>query len=275
MSEEHGGTRKPKGRSPSYPAINLEVALQRAQEVYARDRQHPTPVTGLPSYWGYRSLNGPASLSLAALKKFGLLEDEGSRDARRARVTDLAVSILAHPDATQRKAAIEEAALRPAIHQEMWDRYGPSLPSDANLLWELTRDRGFTESGAKEFLREYKATIAYAELSEPTQVPPQEQAHMSPQEQHHKSSAEPTLRSGEAERRTSDPGVSEGTLRAFPIPLLNGGTVVVEGAFPVPEQDWDQFMAVLAAMKPGLVIRPSRETAAPLNDHRAEPQLRA
>jgi hypothetical protein len=29
--------------------------------------------------------------------------------------------------------------------------------------------------------------------------------------------------------------------------------IIVEGEFPITERDWDQFLAVLTAMKPGLV----------------------
>lgn len=44
---------------------------------------------------------------------------------------------------------------------------------------------------------------------------------------------------------------------AYKIPLTNGSTVDIAGPFPLPERDWTQFMAVLQAMKPGLVREPS------------------
>jgi hypothetical protein len=48
----------------------------------------------------------------------------------------------------------------------MWDKHHLDLPSEQNLLWELTRDRGFTDRGATEFIRSYKATIAFAKLGQ-------------------------------------------------------------------------------------------------------------
>ena len=40
----------------------------------------------------------------------------------------------------------------------------------------------------------------------------------------------------------------------IPIPLVGGSEVVyIEGQFPLTEQAWTQFMAMVAAMKPGLV----------------------
>lgn len=38
----------------------------------------------------------------------------------------------------------------------------------------------------------------------------------------------------------------------YPIPLPGGADVLVEGPFPLSEHDWEHFMTVLEAMKPGL-----------------------
>ncbi len=70
--------RKKKGRSPSYPGTSLEVAVRRAQVLYDEERQHAVPMATVTSHWGFRSPStGPASVAYAALKKFGLLEEEG------------------------------------------------------------------------------------------------------------------------------------------------------------------------------------------------------
>jgi hypothetical protein len=254
MNEAHDpGPQRRKGRSPAYPGISLDVAIHRAEELYAAERQHPAPVSTVARHWKYKSFNGPASVALAALKKFGLLEDEGSGLDRRARISDIGVEILANPDENRRWAAIREAALRPEIHFEMWERYGSHLPSDATLQWELTRSRGFTETGAAEFLKEYKATLAFARLEETPVAAPVQAA------------VGDTSGAGDAPKATDReesiaarlPGeprqMSADSHRAFPIPLVSGGTVTVEGKFPLSERDWAQFIAVLEAMKPGLV----------------------
>lgn len=43
------------------------------------------------------------------------------------------------------------------------------------------------------------------------------------------------------------------------IPLAGGGQITIDGPFKLAEQDWNQFMAVLQAMKPGLVRTPGKE----------------
>jgi hypothetical protein len=240
------------GRSPSYPAINLETAIQRARQLHEKDRQLLTPVAAVVQHWGYKSFNGPASLTLAALKKFGLLEDEGSGDTRRARVSDLAVEILRNPDEQARRAAIQRAALNPPIHVELWEKYGSALPSDLNLHWELTRDRGFTETGAKEFISEYRATIAFAQLGVGATVMPQT-AKVSEFEHDDDDAMDGDETPPSSRGRLWRPRRTSETAAVYTIPLAGRAPLTVEGEFPITEQDWTQFMAVLNAMKPGLV----------------------
>lgn len=242
-------TKRPKGRSPAYPSINIETAIQRARQLYDKERQHPTPVTTIAAHWGYKSLNGPAAQAIAALKKYGLLDDEGVGNDRKARLSSLADVILVHPDDTKRRAAIHEAALRPPIHRELWESYGQDLPSDSSLRWELTHDRGFTETGAAEFIRVYRSTLAFAQL--PSHVP-----HGTQTSDDHDGEASLDADDGEQQDDQAKRGRQSGSvepIKSYAIPLIGGSSVAVEGPFPITEQDWAQFIAVLNAMKPGLV----------------------
>jgi hypothetical protein len=261
------GARRRRGRSPSYPALDLEMAIQRAQSLYRREAQYPIPAEAVVRAWSYKSLNGPASSALAALKKFGLLEDEGSGDERRFRVTDLAVEILQNPDPEARLAAIQKAALQPPIHQELWEQYGNGkpLPSDETLTWNLTRQRGFTATGASEFIKEYKATISFAQLASGDKVEAQE-----PEPEEHKDDVPPQDQPAQPAQVTPPPpppnirrhvrqrAVSEGGT-AYAVPVAAGSDVVIEGHFPLSEREWTQFISVLNAMKPGLVEEPDSE----------------
>lgn len=270
MSEEQRPQKRPKGRSPAYPAISLEKAIQRVRQLYARDKQYAIPVSSLPEIWRYSSLNGPASLTISALKKFGLVDDEGAKSERRVSVTDSAVHILNHPSSDARTEAIRDAALLPPIHRELWDAYGASLPSDANLEWRLTREQGFTETGAKEFIREWRETMEFAgldELSQPTASegtsasvegheetePPQAQVA----EPLVVSAAPPLADPGQAPAgsQTHKDAESTPSVQSYPIPIAlhSRPPVVVSGPFPLSEPEWAQFKAVLDAMRPVLV----------------------
>lgn len=256
MSDQPVTQAKKKGRSPSYPAIDLEKAIERAKELWHEERQHPASVETIIKHWGYRSLNGPASLTLAALKKFGLTKDEGTGSSRVASVSDLAVDILGNPDKKARLDAVREAALTPRIHRELWEKYGSTLPSDANLRWELTRQRGFTETGADEFIPEYRATIAYAQLLPAGTVSPQAAAGEDTTEEE---DADEERRSATPRRRRVRRVSTDAEPNVLTIPLIGGTAVIVEGEFPISEADWIQLMAVLTAMKPGLVRERSDE----------------
>lgn len=260
--------RRQSGRSPSYPAISLPAALERVRILYLRERQFATPVDAIVKHWGYSTLNGPAGLALAALKKYGLVKDEGTKSDRRVQVSDLAVRILDHPNPDKQREAIREAALRPSIHQEMWSTYEDDLPSDSNLIWNLSRERGFTESGAREFVREYRETLAFADLQPDGAFPMSDLSQREGEELG--SQFEPSTPDGRpdmiATKYSSDGAVLEqhfieakrqtsaaGRIQTYTVPVGVGENVIVQGEFPLTAAKWGQFIAVLTAMKPGLV----------------------
>jgi hypothetical protein len=252
MTQPEVDTRRSKsGRSPSYPGIPLEAAIERARILWEREKRNAAPVALIMKHWGYNNpTSGTAAVNFAALKKFGLIVDEGSGISRPARLTDLALEILLNPEPAE---AIRRAALNPPIHREFWTEYGVALPSDEALKWTLIQ-RGFTSSGASEFIREYRDTIAYAELAQADQ-----DTELEPRSPTDEVKGE----AGEAESIKRPPrrsGGMNGTLLTIPVPIAGGPPVMIEGEFPITEASWDQFMAVLNAMKPGLV---SRESADP------------
>lgn len=267
---ENGTKRKgPLGRSPSYPAIDLQRAIERARVLYSREKQYATPVVAVVQHWGYKALNGPAGLQIAALKKYGLLTDEGAKADRRVRLTDLAVTILNHPNDAIRAEAIRKAALEPTSHRELRERYPSHLPSDANLEWELTREQGFTENGARDFIKVYKATMAFAGLDEPAQgavIPPELDEPDEDEDLTENSewlndppspSASPRLNQPHPSRiAPPPPGYSK-----FPIPLPSGHVLTIEGPFKLSESDWMFFRTILDALKPSLA-RPDEEPTA-------------
>lgn len=170
MEEER---RKKKGRSPSYPAISLKIAIEKASMLYQKEGRHATPTGTALSDMGYSTTSGAGIVALAALKKFGLVEDEGSGMDRVVKITDLALDIILNPndDSSEKMQAIQHAALIPPIHSELWREFEGSLPSPANLRHNLIRKRNFTDSGANEFIRQFSETIALAKLAESATIP--------------------------------------------------------------------------------------------------------
>jgi hypothetical protein len=255
--------RRQKGRSPGYPAINLETAVERVRVLWQAEQHHPTPVAAVVNDWGYKSLNGPAGLSLAALKKFGLTDGEGSGDARRIRVSDLALRILEHPEPDVRHAALQEAALNPNIHQAMWEKFGPVPPSDSTVRWWLTQDRGFTQTGADGFMPEYRATIAFAQLTSDVNVGAQgnqvqSEDGLNENTRDARGHADHAKVYKDPAHSSKDPSVT-----TIPVLLPSGEKVTIEGRFPITEADWNQMMAVLNVTKLGMVKEDAPERFKP------------
>jgi hypothetical protein len=231
-----------KGRSPNYPGIALEAALQRAQQLYERERNNWANYDVVIQHWNYQPKSGSGRIVWAALKKFGLLAEEGTGAHKRGRLTDLALAIIqdTRPNSPDRQKSVQEAALAPSVHRDLWEEFGGTLPSDENLHYSLVRNRGFTENGAREFIQEFRATIAFSRLGETGRMPEHEEGK-DPKDQ-------PLTPPGGTLTHTppADP-------EAFRVPLGAGRAAFLRLPSPFTEKDWDQMIRVLDAMKPGLV----------------------
>src|SRR5262245_42753968 len=93
MVEPRTDSRK-KERSPNYPAIDLETALARARVLREKEGRNFTPVSAVFKHWGYSSRSSGGLTTLAALKRFGLLDEQGAADSRQVRLSQFAQKIL-------------------------------------------------------------------------------------------------------------------------------------------------------------------------------------
>jgi hypothetical protein len=155
---------KPKRqRSPNFPGLNLEAAITKAEQVLMREGLHAAPVEVVAKDWGLSAKSSTALVAFGAMKAFGLLDKEGDK----LKLSTLARDIVQdkRPNSDERQRAIQRSALTPRLHQEIWAEYKGDIPSDDNLKYSLIRGRQFTENGAKEFIAQFRATLAYAKLT--------------------------------------------------------------------------------------------------------------
>ena len=171
--------KKPRqGRSPAFPFISLRKALERAEAFRIAEGgrpKHYSPRAAIAAAWEMGEKTGPTKQTIAALGHYGLFEFEGSGDNRKARLTETALRILLdkQPDSSDRDVLIRAAALTPHFHAELWNKWQSNLPSDMTLQTYLILERGFSESGAKDLIVEYKDTLAFAKIGQPDSVPPE------------------------------------------------------------------------------------------------------
>lgn len=168
-------------RSPPYPSADLSKAVERAKALYGKALHHSVSASVLGEAWGYGAKSSGLFATAATLAQFGLLVGQGTGPKRRYQLTDTGMRIIrdADPASEKRLAAIKRAALAPAVYQELWETYGlASEVSDVVLRNFLTLDRledgkaPYGDEAASDIIQTYKATLAYAGLSESDILPP-------------------------------------------------------------------------------------------------------
>ena len=137
----------PKHRSSPFPFIGLGKALERAKEFHQQQRHHPAPVHVAVTLWGYGAKSSGGSQTVAALKLYGLMADEGSGTDRRVVLTEPALRILrdTRDPSPERSSLIKRAAFTPKVFQELHEKYGTELPNLATVAYYLVSIREHLE----------------------------------------------------------------------------------------------------------------------------------
>ena len=162
--------KSPRDRSPSFPFIPLQTAVERLVSLEKVSGRHPMPVEKAGPAWGMKEKSSQADQTLAALRSFGLIEYQKINDRRQAVLSEEARKYLRAQQDAVKKQVLKQSALRPRIIRQFWTTWGPDRPSDPIALDQLMLDHSFSDVGAKNFLRVYDATIAYAGLSSSDKV---------------------------------------------------------------------------------------------------------
>lgn len=199
-------------RAPSFPFISLKRAVDRVRDFNVQFDRYAVMVSEAVKAWGYEPKSSGGLQTIAALKAFGLMEDAGSGEARKVKLSELALRILHDERPGARERAIKDAALRPRLISDLWNHWGVRRLPDSACVSELTFERAFPPEAARKFLSIYDETIGFARLGEVDSAP------------------EPTLQSesAEADRVAVDAGPSQ-DLRHAPLgpamgaPFASGG----------------------------------------------------
>lgn len=256
-----------KTRSPNYPILNLEEALERVREIYKKQHTHPATREVIAKLIGYSSLNGASGTVISALGKYGLLE--GRND--QLHVTPLALDLILHrkgdPEYTD---ALRTAAFLPALFSELRDQYPGRLPSEHSLRATLIK-RGFNPKAVDDAIRNYRDTIAFVDAEtedantdfsdeSPPEVPMQTQP----------GAREVATTWNAAPPTPALPSVPN--MVPYNLPLGTQGMAVLHVPPQLNEASWRLMMAVLEAMKPGIVTEPDLPTLQAVNPQPTEPE---
>lgn len=165
-------SKKMKDRSPGFPFINLESALERARKVYSEERRGVVPYLRLVKHWNYAEKSSNALQTIAALKQYQLLKEiGGSAMNRQFQLTELALRILLdqRPDSEERESLLRTAAKAPPVANEVYEKWGGELPSDSTINHFLVLEKRFMDSNAPKVTQILKENHRLAKLDWPTQ----------------------------------------------------------------------------------------------------------
>ena len=147
-----------KMRSPNYPSIGLPDALAEVQKIWDKEKRTAVSMDVLAAAMGYKSVSGPVRTKIAALRKYGLLDQTGGRYS----LSEIAMKAL-HGQPEEQAQARASAAQRPELFREFITTHPDA--SDAALKSELVLRRSFSEAGAKQFIKAFRETMSIADPS--------------------------------------------------------------------------------------------------------------
>lgn len=159
-----GDEKKPRHRSPNYPAVGLREACDRAAKLYKVDGKAGAPPQLAAVHIGFSKPHGQAMSVLAALKKFGLVTEANGRII----LTQRALEIVNLPSEDPRRVqALRDAVLSPPVYQELIDQHKETgWPSDDVVERELVTYRNFNPNAVKGFVADLRDSLEFAGLSD-------------------------------------------------------------------------------------------------------------
>jgi hypothetical protein len=188
MSDENADSREEMlklnaGRGPAYPAISLQDALERASKFkWANATRLTLNMEAAYRVLGFKGPSGASRQIVASLNYYGLLDYIGKGNDRKVRLSDLALRIMLDklPDSPERVAALQEAALKPAIHARLAEELKLPPPADVIIERFLVLDCEYSESVATTIIKVYKDTLEFAGLNKPDTIDAKEGVVVTP-----------------------------------------------------------------------------------------------
>lgn len=153
--------------STRFPFISLEKALPRAHQLFMGDKNgKPMPLGTAFELWNYSPKSSGGLQTVAALKGYGLLEDEGSSADRKVKISSAARRYFLDERDDVRASMLAEFALSPPLFRVLWVKQGWSegIPADTVARSYLKLDRHLSEQSARALLGVFKETIRFAGL---------------------------------------------------------------------------------------------------------------
>lgn len=237
--------RRPAKRSPGYPMIRLDEAIQRAKTLWDKDKNNYIPLAAAYEHLGYKPKGSYGARIISALKKFELISEK--KDA--IKLTEDAVDLALHNESDERYIEIvKKLALKPSIYETIFNKCNGIIPSDNTLRIELIKEYEFNPESVNDFIDSFKKTIEFAGLSESKKTEKEEQDKFLFKMEDRK------IMSSDSSNGLQS-SLKKPTIE-MPIPVSPTELVVMKIPYPLSEEGWKQLLTILPMYKPGLVVQP-------------------
>ena len=152
-------------RSPNFPNLPLEEAVNAAKAIWDKNRKAPISREAAAKDLGYTGLTGRSMQVLGALNQYGLVEITSKGQTR---ITQLAEDIFVGFPEDVKRSAISVAGHTPSLFREIYDKFEGDIPGD-NAIRSFLFQRGFTNEGVEKALKSFNATNRYVEINGDTE----------------------------------------------------------------------------------------------------------
>jgi hypothetical protein len=132
-------------RSPNYPRISLQNAIEAIAAVYAKEKRAKFPRLSLAKHLGYNSLNGRSLGKIGALRAYDLIA--GREDALTVSRTALAI-LEAPRNSADYRQALQTAFDGPPLFRAISEAHSDGIPSPETLKWWLSQ-KGYVGDAAE------------------------------------------------------------------------------------------------------------------------------
>ena len=155
-------TKKRSQRSPAYPIVGLNTAIDKLEAYYGEEGQNIVSRDAAIESMGYTSASGQSLQMMSTLIQYDLLEKTG---AGQVKISDIGLAIMAGLD-DDKQEAILQAAVSPPIFAELKDSFPLNKPSVRAITSHLIqrKPKGYNQKSANKISKAFHDTIEFANL---------------------------------------------------------------------------------------------------------------
>lgn len=152
-------------RSPNYPYVDLQRAVELATKFYEKYKTHSTPEKLAAECWGYSAKSSGTQRVVGALVDYGLVtvKQNAAPLGRELAITENARKVILKADGYE--AILANMAVSPPIYGDLWQKYGAEIPPESLIQQYLIFTKKFNDDSAKHVSGSFKRTVAYANPS--------------------------------------------------------------------------------------------------------------